>query len=183
MLVLFGGCQISTRTHISPGSREAALSPCFPKDPISHKEFRPSGGEILRFPPGPHLIANFDVHISFPPNNTNQHPKTTMAYYPLTPLFHPGNVITSPVVIDHGIEIQKLLSRHTAGRWGEDIDPNELAANMEALEAGDTILSHYSVCCAEGVVRTVILITAACRSWTLIFIPGEGGFPLAPENR
>ena len=105
-----------------------------------------------------------------------------MAYYPLTPLFHPGNVITSPVVIDHGIEIQKLLSRHTTGRWGEDIDPNELAANMEALEAKDTILSQYSVCCADGVVRIVILITAACRSWTLIFIPGEGGFPLAPEN-
>ena len=104
-----------------------------------------------------------------------------MAYYQLTPLFHPGNVITSPVVIDHGIEIQKLIARHTSGCWGDDIDPNELSSNMAALDLDETILSQYSVTCADGVVRIVILVTAACRSWTLIFIPGEGGFPLAPE--
>ena len=104
-----------------------------------------------------------------------------MAYYPKIPLFTPGNVITSPVVIDYGIEIQKLLTRHITGCWGNDVDPGELSSNMEALDLDETILTQYSVTCVDGVVRIVILVTAACRSFTLIFIPGEGGFPLAPE--
>ena len=106
-----------------------------------------------------------------------------MAYYPQKPLFSPGNVITSPVVIDYGMEIQKLLNRHITGCWGDDIDPDELSLNMEALALGETILSQCSAPCADSLVRTVILVTAACRSWTLIFVPGEGGFPLAPEYR
>ena len=106
-----------------------------------------------------------------------------MAYYPQKPLFSPGDVITSPVVINHGVEIHKLLNRHTTGCWGADIDPDELSANMAELALGETILSQYSVTCADGEVRIVILVTAPCHSWTLIFIPGEGGFPLAPEYR
>lgn len=131
----------------------------------------------------PARLANSDAHPSFSPNNTNKHPNTTMAYYPQKPLFSPGTVNTSPAVTDAGIEIQKLLNRHMTGCWGDDIDPDELSLNMEALEHGETILSQYSVPCADGLVRTVILVTAACRSWTLIFVPGEGGFPLAPEFR
>ena len=106
-----------------------------------------------------------------------------MAYFPQKPLFSPGNVITSPVVIDYGVEIQKLLTRHITGCWGDDVDPDELSANMEALALDETILSQYSVTCADGAVRIVILVTAACRSFTLIFVPGEGGFPLAPDFR
>lgn len=103
-----------------------------------------------------------------------------MAYYLKTPFFPSGDVFVSPFLIESGIDVSPLLRRHLTGCWG-DISPDDAFANLQALALGEGILSQYKVAGTNGIVRTVIIVTEGDRSQTLVFVPGEGGFPVAPE--
>jgi hypothetical protein len=60
------------------------------------------------------------------------------------------------------------VARHLAGDWG-DVDRADAAANDEALQLGERILSVYRLRgCA-----TIWIITEADRSATTILLPSE----------
>ena len=103
-----------------------------------------------------------------------------MGYYPLRPLFQSGEILFSPAVNEIEIKIIKqLLHRHFAGCWGEDLSPEDLKANEQAIENGEAILSQYQVTGPDGDIRTITIMTEADRSFTVFFILGEPGFPSA----
>ena len=101
-----------------------------------------------------------------------------MGYYPLRPLFSSGEILFSPAVNEIEIEIIKqLLHRHFAGCWGDDLCPEDLQANGQAIEHGEAILSQYHVASPVGQINNVVIMTESDRSYTVIFILGEPGFP------
>ena len=64
-------------------------------------------------------------------------------------------------------EVQKALSRHSAGDWG-DLSPCDLRANNQAVLGGSRILSSY----AYGDIKFWI-ITEADRSYTTVLLPSD----------
>ena len=100
-----------------------------------------------------------------------------MGYYPLRPLFPSGEILASPAVIEIGIDINRLLHRHLAGLWREDLCLKDSQSNERALAHGEAILSEYHVVSPDGQINSVIIMTESDRSYTVIFILGEPGFP------
>lgn len=100
-----------------------------------------------------------------------------MGYYPLRPLFPSGKILASPAVIEMGININRLLHRHLAGLWREDLCLEDSHSNEMALVHGEAILSQYHVVSPDGRINSVIIMTESDRSYTVIFIRGEPGFP------
>lgn len=64
-------------------------------------------------------------------------------------------------------EINRGLARHIAGDWGS-VPPDDAAANEDALEHGDRLLSAYG----EGD-RRFWIITESDRSVTTILLPED----------
>lgn len=86
------------------------------------------------------------------------------------PLFIVGD-ITATMGAMHILKdfenIQRLLSRHVTGDWGE-VGSEDAKANDEAVKHGDRILSSYTV---KG--EKLWVITEADRSSTMILTPSE----------
>ena len=98
--------------------------------------------------------------------NTNGTGAPTAARFPL------GQVVSTPGALEAmanaGQDGRELLARHSRGDWGNVCDSDK-QANDRALEAGERILSAYSL-------RTgtkLWVITEADRSSTCILLPDE----------
>ena len=100
-----------------------------------------------------------------------------MGYYILYPRFPSGEILTSPAVVEIGIDFKRLLHCHLAGNWGDDLCADDLQSNEQALANGEAILSLYHVASPDGKIRNVVIMTESDRSYTVIFILGEPGFP------
>ena len=91
---------------------------------------------------------------------------------PAAARFALGQVVSTPGALEAmanaGQDGRELLARHSRGDWGELCDSDK-QANDRALEAGERILSAYSL-------RTgtkLWVITEADRSSTCILLPDE----------
>jgi len=91
---------------------------------------------------------------------------------PAAARFPLGQVVSTPGALEAmanaGQEGSQLLARHSSGDWGELCDSDK-QANDRAIEAGERILSAYSL-------RTgtkLWVITEADRSSTCILLPDE----------
>ena len=86
-----------------------------------------------------------------------------------TPQFEVGQVIATPAVIDHlpYEDVINLLRLHTCGYW-DHLDPEDVAANEEAVNVGNRVLSAYFV---RG--EKVWVITESDRSYTTLLFPYE----------
>lgn len=86
-------------------------------------------------------------------------------------LFKLGNVVATPGALKlceaHGINPLGLLGRHIGGDWGE-LDANDTAANVHAVQHDLRVLSSYKV--GNG---KVWIITEADRSSTCLLLPHE----------
>ena len=65
-------------------------------------------------------------------------------------------------------DIVAALRRHASGDWGE-VDPDDRAANDDALRSGERLLSVYQS--ATG--TTFWVITEADRSATTVLLPDD----------
>ncbi|WP_437222698.1 hypothetical protein SH661x_002900 [Planctomicrobium sp. SH661] len=65
-------------------------------------------------------------------------------------------------------DVRTALKRHLSGDWG-DCDPEDAAANEQALLDGDRLLSVYHA--ADG--TKLWIITEADRSATTVLLPEE----------
>ena len=81
---------------------------------------------------------------------TKHHDSDTPPRSSLTPfrLFALGQVVATPGALDlldrAGVNASDILARHQGGDWG-DLCASDVAENMHALEAGNRILSAYSL--------------------------------------
>lgn len=86
-------------------------------------------------------------------------------------LFDLGRTVATPGALAEldrlGVSPASLLQRHVTGDFG-DLDAHDRAANVDALEHGDRLLSAYNV---NGCRFWVI--TEADRSVTTILLPEE----------
>jgi hypothetical protein len=71
-------------------------------------------------------------------------------------------------LIESGVTLTDLLTRHATGDWGE-LDPADRQANETALRNGLRLLSSYRL--PNG--QTLWIITEADRSATTALIPDE----------
>ncbi len=85
-------------------------------------------------------------------------------------LFPHGPIMCSPHVLEaiSSVEIQRALQRHFSGDWG-DCDPDDAAANDEALIDGTRLFSVYHD--ANG--QKFWIITEADRSATTVLLPED----------
>ena len=65
-------------------------------------------------------------------------------------------------------DLAAALRRHTAGDWG-DVDPDDRAANDDAVRSGGRLLSVYRT--ANG--TTFWVLTEADRSATTVLLPDD----------
>lgn len=81
-----------------------------------------------------------------------------------------GRVVITRGAIERltALEIRRALHRHSNGEWG-DLDSEDSAANDQALEHGDQLLSAYNT--ADRVLFWII--TEWDRSVTTILLPEE----------
>ncbi len=88
------------------------------------------------------------------------------------PLFSLGRTVATPgalaVIFDAGQSPRDFITRHVSGDWGE-LDPEDQAANREALELGLRIFSAYRA--SDG--TKIWVITEADRSATTVLLPEE----------
>lgn len=95
-----------------------------------------------------------------------------MAYHLKPPLFHSGEFLLSPDILARGFDLLPLLHRHLAGDWGEICDEYR-SDNARALVEGAELLSQYRATDAHKVEHLVTIVTAADRSYTVVFLQGE----------
>ena len=90
----------------------------------------------------------------------------------MTARFSLGQVVATPGAIEaltaSGESAAEFLNRHIQGDFG-DLDPEDKASNLEALQDGSRILSSYLT--AKGVKLWVI--TEADRASTCLLLPDE----------
>jgi hypothetical protein len=91
-----------------------------------------------------------------------------MAYRLMKPRFPLGKIVSTPAVIDLGVDLNSYLHRHHCGDWG-DLCEEDKQANEEALAEGFRILSCYQV----GGGKRIYIITEADRSSTCLLLPEE----------
>src|SRR4051794_33607093 len=87
-----------------------------------------------------------------------------------TPKFCLGRVVatTNALASIPDIEMANALARHTRGDWG-DLEPEDLAANEQALELGGRLFSQY-----YSIRNTKFwVITEADRSSTTVLLPKD----------
>lgn len=86
------------------------------------------------------------------------------------PKFSPGQILitTNAQQQLNQSEVQHALRRHLTGDWG-DCDPEDAAANEDALVQGDRLLSVYHT--AEKV--RFWIMTEADRSATTVLLPED----------
>ena len=82
-----------------------------------------------------------------------------------------GNVVSTPGALaaleEADAPYERYLSRHQKGDWGSTLDPEDQAANQQALEVGSRLLSRYVL--STGAI--IWIITEADRSSTTILPP------------
>ena len=87
-------------------------------------------------------------------------------------LFRLGETVVTigalAVIADAGHSPREFITRHGSGDWGE-LDPEDQAANREALELGLRIFSAYRA--SDG--TKIWVITEADRSATTVLLPEE----------
>lgn len=88
------------------------------------------------------------------------------------PKFKLGQVVATPGAL-RALEkakesAWKYLSRHIQGDWGE-VDSEDKAANDQALETGERLLSAYVTSLGER----IWILTEADRSSTCVLLPDE----------
>jgi len=96
-----------------------------------------------------------------------------MSYFLIAPRFPSGRLLVSDRIAALRIPIDPLIRRHLSGDWGEEICPEDAAANDAALLHGEAILSHYPAFTASGERVVVSIFTEADCSVTVVFIQGE----------
>jgi len=86
------------------------------------------------------------------------------------PKFSPGQILITTNAQEqlNPSEVQQAIRRHLAGDWG-DCEPEDAAANEDALGHGERLLSVYHT--AEKV--RFWLITEADRSATTVLLPED----------
>lgn len=92
-----------------------------------------------------------------------------MSYFHNLPLFPPGDLRVTDSILSRGFSYIPLLRRHLAGDWGQ-IDPYMESENNDALAGGAEILSQYAASDAQSVEDLITIVTAADRSYTVIFL-------------
>ena len=98
----------------------------------------------------------------------------------VNPIFPTGRIVATRGVYDLACQnadfarfVQKSLSRHVKGDWG-DVDSEDKQANEQALKQGTRLLSAYSDDrFPENGVATIWIVTEADRSATTILFPDE----------
>lgn len=87
-----------------------------------------------------------------------------------SPQFRSGQILITAAAQEqlHASAVQSALHRHLSGDWG-DCEPEDAAANDEALLHGDRLLSVYHT--AEAV--KFWIITEADRSATTVLLPDD----------
>lgn len=101
---------------------------------------------------------------------------STMGYFLLKPLFSAGRIMLSPMLVTSGVDPLPFLHRHLAADWS-DQDEHDKNDNEDALANGEAILSQYQALDAAGNPLTVVVMTEADRSCTVIYILGETASP------
>lgn len=96
-----------------------------------------------------------------------------MSYFLIAPRFPGGRLLVSYCITSLQVPILPLIRRHLSGDWGDEICPDDIAANDTALLDGGAILSHYSAVSASGQRVVVSIFTEYDRSVTVLFIQGE----------
>ena len=81
-----------------------------------------------------------------------------------------GQIVATPAALGavSQPDIVAALRRHTSGDWGE-VDPDDRAANDDALRSGERLLSVYQL--ATG--TTFWVLTEADRSATTVLLPDD----------
>jgi len=86
-------------------------------------------------------------------------------------LFKLGSIIATPGALElceqHSIDPVVLIRRHAGGDWG-DLDKDDVAANVRAIQHDLRILSSYQFNRDK-----VWIITEADRSSTCLLVPRE----------
>jgi hypothetical protein len=87
-----------------------------------------------------------------------------------TPVVPLGRTVATPAALRALTqpEMVAALRRHAAGDWG-DVDPEDRAANDDAVKTGGRILSAYRT--AAG--TTFWVLTEADRSVTTVLLPDD----------
>lgn len=102
------------------------------------------------------------------------------ALFVINPVFPTGQIVASRGVYDLACQnadfarfVQKCLSRHVKGDWG-DLDGEDRQANDRSLKEGTRLLSAYNDDrFPRHGVATIWIITEADRSATIILFPDE----------
>ncbi len=88
------------------------------------------------------------------------------------PLFSLGDVVITAgalaAFIAAGAYITPYLTQHQQGAW-DDLDPEDIRANGQALKDGSRLLSAYHL--PDG--TTIWVMTEADRSSTCVVLPSE----------
>ena len=86
---------------------------------------------------------------------------------PFVPL---GRTVATPAALAavSPVDIADALRRHASGDWGE-VDPDDRAANDDALRSGERLLSVYRS--ANG--TTFWVLTEADRTATTVLLPDD----------
>ncbi len=88
------------------------------------------------------------------------------------PRFRLGRIVATPRATDALAEAQTaawtLVARHAGGDFGE-VGGDDWQANLDAIRAGDRILSAYTA----GMGVTVWVMTEADRSSTCVLLPED----------
>lgn len=87
------------------------------------------------------------------------------------PAFVPlGRTVATPaaLAVVSSLDIATALRRHASGDWGE-VDPDDRAANDDAVRSGERLLSVYRT--ASG--TTFWVLTEADRSATTVLLPDD----------
>jgi hypothetical protein len=89
---------------------------------------------------------------------------------PRTPYVPLGRIVATPAALAavSPPDIAAALRRHTSGDWGE-VDPDDRAANDDAVRSGERLLSVYRS--AGG--TTFWALTEADRSATTVLLPAD----------
>lgn len=95
-----------------------------------------------------------------------------MAYHIIQPKFPFGNLLVSDAVLSRGFAYIPLLNRHLSGDWG-DISEYDCICNNEAVKDGAEVLSQYAASDSTQKKDLIIIVTAADRSHTVVFLTTE----------
>lgn len=96
----------------------------------------------------------------------------TLVTHPVICLFSLGKIVATPGALDlldrTETNAATLLDRHQSGDWG-DLDPEDMAANTDAIISGRRLFSSYYLSPNDK----LWIITEADRSVTTLLLPEE----------